>query len=109
MERGVKDGYMVGRVERVDDWEEEIEVGDESDSGHGDEPPEPSSSSGASHSSVQRGRRAPTNDELMAVCRDFVQELTEGTPWVGQHLNTNYIPMPTDTAAFSFWIAPVSG
>lgn len=53
-------------------------------------------------------RGVPTTEELMAICRDFVQELKDGTPWVNQHISSRYVPMPPDPAAFSWWMAPVS-
>ncbi|CDO76271.1 hypothetical protein BN946_scf184470.g29 [Trametes cinnabarina] len=51
------------------------------------------------------GPRAPTNAELMARCHAFIDQMREGTPWVVQHLHNNYVPMPTDPASFSFWMA----
>ncbi|KAI9063196.1 hypothetical protein FKP32DRAFT_1603730 [Trametes sanguinea] len=49
--------------------------------------------------------RAPTNAELMARCHAFIDQMRQGTPWVVQHLNNNYVPMPNDAASFSFWMA----
>ncbi|KAI0776075.1 hypothetical protein BD413DRAFT_526275 [Trametes elegans] len=49
--------------------------------------------------------RAPTNAELIARCHAFIEQMREGTPWVVQHLNNNYVPMPSDPASFSFWMA----
>lgn len=64
------------------------------------------SGAGAMPSSPQ-GPRPPTNAELMAKCHAFIDQMREGTPWVVQHLNNNYIPMPSDAASFSFWMALV--
>ncbi|KAI0796629.1 PUA-like domain-containing protein [Abortiporus biennis] len=50
---------------------------------------------------------APTNEELMATCHGFLEELREGTPWVVQHLNNRFVPMPEDPALFSFWMGLV--
>ena len=53
-------------------------------------------------------RRVPTNAELMAKCHAFLEQTRQGTPWVVQHLhNLNYVPMPSDPASFSFWMALV--
>ena len=53
-------------------------------------------------------RRPPTNAELMAKCHAFIEQTRQGTPWVVQQLNNNnFMPMPTDPAAFSFWMALV--
>lgn len=122
MERGVLDGYVVGRVERVEDLEEvDVEVREDMHEEVGEvsvvdlaSPVVPSVGKEAGTSrggvaAVPAPKRAGTsNEELMAICRDFVEELKDGTPWVGQHLNTNYVPMPDDPAEFSFWMAPVS-
>ena len=98
MERGVLDGYTVGRVERVDDFDNEIDVFDGEGNGDGD---------GNAPADPAR-KRVPSNAELMAVCREFLEELTEGTPWVGQRLNAEYVPPPQDVEHFSFWMAMVS-
>lgn len=48
----------------------------------------------------------PTNEELMAMCRAFVERLQRGAaPWVVQRYAENLPPMPTDPDSFSFWIA----
>ena len=96
MERGMLYGYTVGRVERVDDFENEIVVFEGGDDADG-------------HAQADGARkRVPSNAELMAVCREFLEELTEGTPWVGQRLNAEYVPPPQDVEHFSFWMAMVS-
>lgn len=120
MERGVLDGYTVARIERVDDFEEELDVCVDGESEEGEGQLEGAvaraagggEGAGAGPSSGVAGevgarRRTPTNEQLMAVCREFLEELKEGTPWVGQHLNVNYVPMPEDAARFSFWMALV--
>ena len=52
-------------------------------------------------------RRVPTNAELMAKCHAFLEQTRQGTPWVVQHLHNHYVPMPSDPASFSFWMALV--
>lgn len=50
----------------------------------------------------------PTNEELVAICQAFVEQLRNGTaPWVVQRLHNTYGPMPTDHYSFSFWMALV--
>lgn len=51
--------------------------------------------------------RVPTNAELMDKCRAFVEQMRAGTPWVVEHLDNNFVPMPNDAASFSFWMALV--
>ncbi|CAE6509580.1 unnamed protein product [Rhizoctonia solani] len=49
-----------------------------------------------------------SNQELVDVCRRFLDQLRNGTaPWVVQRLNNTYGPMPNDVASFSFWVALV--
>lgn len=115
MERGTLDGYIVGRVERVDDDEEDIEdvPGGEELEGEVTEAAsasaEPAAGDGRSRPTALSGiagKRA-TIEELMATCQTFLEELQAGTPWLVQQLN-NYTPMPEDPAIFSFWVALVS-
>lgn len=51
----------------------------------------------------------PSNEELIAICHAFLEQLRNGTaPWVVQRLNSTYGPMPTDPSDFSFWMALVT-
>ncbi|KAI0774316.1 hypothetical protein C8Q74DRAFT_1368804 [Fomes fomentarius] len=50
-------------------------------------------------------RRPPTNADLIAKCHAFIEQTRQGTPWVVQHLHNHYVPMPSDPASFSFWMA----
>ncbi|CCM01716.1 uncharacterized protein FIBRA_03781 [Fibroporia radiculosa] len=130
IERGTLDGYVVARVERVDDWTEGEDSEEEqhssapvgvtlaartrdagTSSGSLATDPGPSTSASASASSLamaplvsRRSPTTPTNAELMATCNAFLEELRQGTPWVAQRLNTMYIPMPRDAETFSFWM-----
>lgn len=93
VERGTLDGYVVARVERVDDWEEEDVVFVE----------ETQEEAGSSRPDKQR-----TIAQLMEICHDFLNELRQGTPWVVQRLDQNFVPMPADPSNFSFWMGAVS-
>ncbi|PCH41211.1 hypothetical protein WOLCODRAFT_162895 [Wolfiporia cocos MD-104 SS10] len=91
VERGTRDGYVVARVERVDDFvEDEDGEGAERRDGEG--------------AVVRRRARGRTNAELMATCHTFLRELREGTPWVVNQLSQVHVPMPADPGAFSFWM-----
>ncbi|KAI0650698.1 PUA-like domain-containing protein [Trametes meyenii] len=153
MERGTLDGYTVARIERIEDYEEELDDGavppgefSADDRREGASPSSARSHPGAIHtppassepterpshrrdhephtrpgdngvsedkvaegsratSGPSQAPRAPTNAELMAKCHAFIDQMREGTPWVVQHLNNNYVPMPSDPASFSFWMA----
>jgi len=129
------DGYMIGRVERIDDyedlsndWESEIEEPAASSSSPSS-PSSPSSSSSPttpitsppSQPLLSRmisdlsGPPTPTYPPLSTIallqtCHTFLEQLRAGTaPWVVQRLNHSYGPQPPDEdpAAFSFWMAMV--
>ncbi|OJT03725.1 LON peptidase N-terminal domain and RING finger protein 1 [Trametes pubescens] len=90
-----------------------------SSSSHGHSPPtsqdepvaskakNPAASGAGAMPTSPQSPRPPTNAELMAKCHAFIDQMREGTPWVVQHLNNNYVPMPSDAASFSFWMALV--
>ncbi|KAF8812461.1 hypothetical protein BYT27DRAFT_7159907 [Phlegmacium glaucopus] len=79
LERGNLDGYMVGRIERIYDYRDDLTetlVIDE-----------------------------PTPQPLI---RPFLDRLQRGAaPWVVQRLSSTCGAMPTDPALFSFWVALV--
>jgi len=82
------DGYMVGRVERIDDVDGEVE---------------------AEHIARTVGLQTrdpePSNEEMITICRAFVEQLRSGmAPWVVQRLNHTYGPMPDDISNFTFWM-----
>lgn len=68
----------------------------------------PTSSSAGATNSNRTLVRTRSNEELMRECHEFLEQLKEGTPWVVQHLDRNYVPMPSDPAQFSFWMTLVS-
>jgi len=119
------DGYMVGRIERIDDYPEEdmietVEDGEQQESPVAATPALASSSSSTSSSASSSTTqpppsstptppslpRQPTNEELMDQCRTFLDRLQRGTaPWVVQRLRRTYGTIPTDPSSFSFWVA----
>ncbi|KAH9482682.1 LON peptidase N-terminal domain and RING finger protein 3 [Psilocybe cubensis] len=118
LERGTLDGYMVARVERIDDYPDELtdallDV---------PEPPSPTPSPSSttttrrrttpssSRTSISPPRTPPypTNEELISTCKAFVESIKRGSaPWVVQRLSTTYLVMPSDPALFAFWVAHV--
>ncbi|KAJ9098147.1 hypothetical protein QFC21_004476 [Naganishia friedmannii] len=57
---------------------------------------------------MQPGEAEPSTDELMTICRSFIDQLRSGSaPWLLQRLNNTYGPMPEDPSLFSFWMALV--
>jgi len=82
LERASLDGYMVARIETVDDIQHDL--------------PDP----------VQP--LLPSNQDLMSTCKAFLARLKQGAaPWVVQRLSSTYGAMPSDPALFSFWVALV--
>ncbi|KAG8786800.1 hypothetical protein FRC12_016241 [Ceratobasidium sp. 428] len=97
LERGTLDGYLVGRIERIDDYSPEIEAEIERNAMTNP------TDSDLSMRVVER-----SNQDLVNVCRQFIDQLRNGTaPWVVQRLNNTYGPMPSDISSFSFWVALV--
>ncbi|KAK7061735.1 PUA-like domain-containing protein [Favolaschia claudopus] len=80
LERGTLDGYTVARIEPIFDI-----------------PDSPSSSPTLD---------GPSNEQLMDICTQFLQQLRRGTaPWVVQRLNNVYGAPPSDPAQFAYWVA----
>jgi len=120
LERGIMDGYVVARVERIDDYpddpEDELEgrieeVSEASSSRISRFSPSPPS---PSHSTHSRSRSQPSNSAhfpipapspqrplplstaaLIAYCNSFLAQLhTNTTPWVVQRLSYTHGPPP---------------
>jgi Lon protease-like protein len=133
LERGSLDGYMIGRVERIDDyedlsddWESEIEgpvvstshSSSSSSSSSSSPPPIPSPPSQPLLSRIISNLSEPptpthpplSTAALLHTCHTFLEQLRAGTaPWVVQRLNHTYGPQPPDEnpGAFSFWMGMV--
>ncbi|KAG8747536.1 hypothetical protein FRC10_000672 [Ceratobasidium sp. 414] len=97
LERGTLDGYLVGRVEKIDDYPPEVEAEIERNA-----------MMNPTESDLPLRAIERSNQELVDVCRQFIDQLRNGTaPWVVQRLNNTYGPMPNDISSFSFWVALV--
>ncbi|EJU06210.1 hypothetical protein DACRYDRAFT_19479 [Dacryopinax primogenitus] len=130
VERGLLDGYIVAKIERIDDYPGEVEVEVEQSAlpftpglplARAPTPPSalvtPTSEEPApltlpvalsETSPLLAEVPNPTIDELMDKCRAFVHTLRSGSaPWVVQRLDTTYGDAPTDPSAYSFWIAAI--
>ncbi|KAG6919417.1 hypothetical protein DXG01_006300 [Tephrocybe rancida] len=124
LEIGTLDGYMVGRIERIDDYPEDITEGPPpaanlSDPGQATTtppsaaPPSEQPHTGASSEEQQPPPplplpNHPSNTALMARCRAFLDQLERGTaPWIVQRLSNTYGRMPTDASSFSYWVASI--
>lgn len=133
LEQGSLDGYMIGRVERIDDYDDDLAEWAAQDDDRApsssvvSRPPSPQSllaritprtSPAASPVSPAGSQDSPSpstqlflsTPALMATCHAFLSQLRAGTaPWVVQRLNYTYGPQPPDTdpGAFSFWMGMV--
>ncbi|EGY15492.1 ATP-dependent protease [Verticillium dahliae VdLs.17] len=113
---GVLDGYMVGKIDRIDDVsiaeEEELEVQELQHS---------SLQRVASNTSQQSGSgtpprvttttedlaRMPTRD-LLDFAVSFVQRMSQqSVPWLAQRILTIYGECPVDAAQFPWWFASI--
>lgn len=135
LEHGSLDGYMIGRVENIDDYDDDLAdwVAQDNDRAHLSAdvarvsiPPSPQlltrilrispppSPPPAICSQNSTSSSAPqhflSTAALLATCHTFLSQLHAGTaPWVVQRLNYTYGPQPPDTdpGAFSFWMGMV--
>ncbi|KAH7887724.1 PUA-like domain-containing protein [Phlebopus sp. FC_14] len=131
LESGSLDGYMVGRVERIDDYDDDLSQwlteGEEEASASAaippalqrspplphflltrimsniSTPPPPPVSAIPSSSSSPSASHLPSTSTLLAACHAFLMQLRAGTaPWVVQRLNHTYGPQPPDTDPGAF-------
>ncbi|CAG8452774.1 2340_t:CDS:2 [Acaulospora colombiana] len=100
VERGMRDGYTVGRIERIDDIDPEQELEQERDAIRAADINNANPANPRIHE--------PTISELISISRDFIDSLRNGSAtWLLQRLNSTYGDMPDDPSDFSFWIASV--
>ncbi|KAG8956687.1 hypothetical protein FRC04_000165 [Tulasnella sp. 424] len=90
VEKGSLDGYMVAKIVRIDDLPDDADDLLEQ-----------------TLAAPQQGiTPEPTVEQLMATCREFYDQLKDGTaPWVVQQLNNTYGSMPEDPSTFGYWMA----
>lgn len=119
IERGSLDGYMVARIERIEDYTDEIDV-------NLDSTPVPSQPEMSSLNTMQHDSEpiplslseSPTASSptslLISHCLSFLTHLhNHSTPWVVQRLSTSYGPPPSLSTAlarpgpFTFYVAIV--
>lgn len=102
IDKGLKDGYDVGRVERIDDISPEEEERIEREELRRAE------IHNISNPLNNNSIREYTTSELIGISRDFIETLRNGnSPWLLQRLNSVYGDMPDDPSDFSYWVASV--
>ncbi|GAA5860257.1 hypothetical protein JCM1840_002837 [Sporobolomyces johnsonii] len=120
LERGMLDGYNIGRIERVDDVSPEQEAAleqaalarNEQDFDEWAEPDQPGGSSvglgGAPTRPPMTGNVELSTQQLMQICLDFIRTLrAQSAPWVLQRLNNTVGEMPQTPAEFTWWCGEV--
>ncbi|KAI0225065.1 hypothetical protein L0F63_004913, partial [Massospora cicadina] len=95
LERGIRDGYNIGRVERIED--DELMADSRSSS------PNAEVGSYLSNCNPDDGLTVP---QLQAECISFIEALkSSSAPWLYQRLNATVGPMPSEPSDLSFWIS----
>ncbi|CEQ40159.1 SPOSA6832_01751 [Sporobolomyces salmonicolor] len=120
LERGMLDGYNIGRIERVDDVSPEQEQAleqaalarNEQDFDEWAEPDQPGGSSigrgGAPTRPPMTGNVELSTQQLMQICVDFIWTLrAQSAPSVLERLNNTVGDMPQTPAEFTWWCGEV--
>ena len=96
---GMRDGYIVGNVERVDD----ISLAEEEQM----EARETGSPAPAANDLVAQADHLSTV-ELLRIGLDFIARMQAASaPWLHESLIASYGPTPDDPAAFPYWLASI--
>ncbi|KAG7130280.1 LON peptidase N-terminal domain and RING finger protein C14F5.10c like [Verticillium longisporum] len=113
---GVLDGYMVGKIDRIDDVsiaeEEELEVQEIQHSSLQRVASNTSQHSGSGTpprvtTTTEDLARMPTRD-LLDFAVSFVQRMSQqSVPWLAQRILTIYGECPVDAAQFPWWFASI--
>ncbi|KAF2097172.1 hypothetical protein NA57DRAFT_41562 [Rhizodiscina lignyota] len=117
LETGMRDGYIVGRIERVEDVSlaeeerleaEEIRVHTQPP----DSPMEPESNESSNGNGRSNNNRPDvdslTTRQLLERAMDFIVEMRgNSAPWLHQRILDAYGEPPTDPANFPYWFASV--
>ena len=99
LETATRDGYIVGRIQRVDDVSLAEEEAAESRETIGPEPP--------LHDALGRLNHMPTQ-ELLQIGLGFISRAQAASePWLAERFLSVYGPPPSDPAIFPYWFATV--
>ncbi|GAA6030404.1 hypothetical protein JCM8097_009091 [Rhodosporidiobolus ruineniae] len=114
VERGILDGYTVGRVERVDDVSPEQEATLEAaalarnDRDPSDNEADYADPNSAASRPPMTGNVELSIDQLMQICLDFIRTLrASSAPWVIERLNRTVGETPANPHDFSWYAAEV--
>jgi Lon protease-like protein len=99
LETAMRDGYIVGRIQRVDDVPLSEEEAVESRETAGPDPPPNDALGRLNHMSTQR---------LLQFSLDFISRAQAASePWLAERFLSVYGPPPSDPAIFPYWFASV--
>ncbi len=99
LETGMRDGYLVGRIQRVDDVSLPDEEAVESRETFGPEPPANDALGRLNHMSTQ---------QLLQFGLDFISRAQASSePWLAERFISVYGLPPSDPAIFPYWFASV--
>lgn len=99
LETSLRDGYLVGKIQRVDDVSLSEEEAVESRETAGPEPPPHDALGRLNHTSTQR---------LLNIGLDFISRAQAASePWLSGRLLATFGPPPADPAIFPYWFASV--
>jgi Lon protease-like protein len=121
LQHGTLDGYMVGKVERIDDIslaaEEALEAAETSDprnsrplsaQDHFGAPPYHSTTTPEQSDAAMRSLSALPTQQLMEIGTSFVEKMKgQSASWLQSRVITTFGEMPTDPATFPWWFASV--
>jgi hypothetical protein len=101
---GQRDGYLVGKIERVDD----ISLAEEEAIEMAETLPPPPSYDPENHLYSDQNP-APSTEQLMQYCATFVREMQSASaPWLSSRILEAYGPCPyDDPLRFAWWFAAV--
>ncbi|ORX91832.1 hypothetical protein K493DRAFT_316989 [Basidiobolus meristosporus CBS 931.73] len=95
-----RDGYFIGKVERIED--------DPSMENTTSEPPSVDSENSSSLPSLVAEESPASPEEMVSIVKGFMNSLRNGSaPWLLQRLDSTYGDMPNEPEEFSFWAASV--
>ncbi|CAG8501016.1 10022_t:CDS:1 [Diversispora eburnea] len=93
LETGMRDGYDVGKIERVDDISAEEEIARERE---------------AIRNAGINNALEHTTSELITLASGLIEDIRNGyAAWLEQRINSTYGELPNDPSNFSYWVASI--
>ncbi|RHZ68670.1 hypothetical protein Glove_294g164 [Diversispora epigaea] len=94
LETGIRDGYDVGKIERVDDISPEEEIAREREA--------------IRNIVINNDNPERTTSELITLASGLIEDIRNGyAPWLEQRINSTYGDLPSEPSNFSYWVASI--